>query len=254
MDSGVPGATTGGGGGSGARVQARASSRGRELVTRRVYDGRVLHDATTLHPRLREPAGIEPIRRLWAEERCLRIDRVLRPGLADELHDSASSGPFELFERREADVSVLLWRRLVSWSEAHPELEAVLRRDLPALLSAVCGRTLTPPEGTGAAFDLFKKGCYLDAHTDQAPHRVVAWVLGLTRDRWPAAEGGHLEFLEPDHQTVRSSRPPGFDTLDAYAIYPMLRPHRVPLLTTHRTRLATNGWLGGEVADPLEGG
>ncbi len=214
----------------------------------------MLHDASTLHPRLRDPAVIAAIREDWHQTRCLRIPAVLRPGLADEFHASALDGAFELFERREADVSVLIWRRFVSWAGTHPECEALITRDIPALLSELSGRDLQAPEGEGVAWDLFRKGCYLDAHTDQAPHRVVAWVVGLTRESWPASEGGHLEFLEPDHRTVRDRRPPGFDTLDAYSIYPMLRPHRVPLLTTHHTRLATNGWVSGPVRDPLEGG
>jgi len=89
-------------------------------------------------------------------------------------------------------------------------------------------------------------------HTDQGADRLVAYVIGLTRDEWPAEHGGHLEFLEPDEVTVKDRVAPGWGTLDLFCIYPLLRPHRIPLLKLPVTRLSINGWLSGELKGPEE--
>lgn len=216
---------------------------------------------TTLHPRFERPEVIHALRAEWAQSRRLRISEVLRPGLAERIANAALERPFGFFEKHQAEVHAVFWRQPHHFGDAHndfPELstlQTVLLRDLPALATAVTGQALEALETQETVvFDLYTRGSYLDPHTDQGAERLVAYVLGLTRDSWPAEQGGHLEFLELDERTVIDRVSPGFDTLDLFCIYPLLRPHQVPLVQVPVTRLSINGWLTGELKDPREEG
>jgi len=225
----------------------------------------------TLHPRFADPAVTSELRARWAATRRMRIEDALVPGLADELAEAACEHPFGFFEKHVSEVRAVFWRQLQGFPEASVSPWAALAKaletpsfrpiekarrlfqvDLPALVSAVTGQALHASGGNGIAIDYYTRGSYLDAHTDQGADRLIAYVVGLTRDVWPAEDGGHLEFLAPDEVTVVDRVAPGWGTLDLFCIYPLLRPHRVPLLKRSVTRLSINGWLAGELKGPGE--
>ncbi|MFO0744669.1 MAG: 2OG-Fe(II) oxygenase family protein [Myxococcota bacterium] len=219
----------------------------------------MLDDAPTLHPRFRDPAVLGALRSRWAETRRLRIDDALAPGLADALAAAALAHRFAFFEKHVSEVHCLFWRQTHVYprpgegSSFGPIEEArrLFEVDLPALASAITGQALHGLGDDALVIDCYLRGSYLDVHTDQGADRLVAYVVGLTRDRWPADAGGHLEFLWPDEATVIDRVAPGFGTLDLFAIYPLVRPHRIPILTAPVTRLSINGWLAGEL-DPRD--
>lgn len=229
------------------------------------------HGASTLHPRLSDPATLAGLRASWAATRRLRIEDALDPDLADALVDLAASHPFTFFERDPSQAaagspySPYSEIRCVFWRQVHPlpdpdspaplalhRLRRFIDLDLPALASDITGQSLRAAAGTGVAIDFYTRGSYLDAHTDQGMDRLIAYVVGLTADTWPEDDGGHLEFLAPDEQTVLDRVAPGYGSLDLFTVYPLTRPHRVPLLKRPVTRLSINGWLTGELKGPGE--
>lgn len=211
----------------------------------------------TLHPRLADPAVLASLRDRWAATRRLRIDDALRPELAEELVDAAVALGFEYFEKHEGDVHALFYRQVQRYqgnARFAPIAQArqLLEVDLPALASAITGQALHAADREGFAIDYYTRGAYLDAHTDRGPDRLVAFVVGLTEESWPAEDGGHLEFLAPDESTVVERVAPGFGSIDLFTVHPLIVPHRVPILRRPVTRLSINGWLTGEVAGPGE--
>lgn len=218
-------------------------------------------DTATLHPRLADPQVLASLRRAWPATRRLRIEDALAPDLVDNLVDLAASHPFSFFERHVSEIRCLFWRQVHALPDPDTPAPAALhglRRfidiDLPTFVSAITGQTLRAAAGTGIAIDHYTRGSYLDAHTDQGADRLIAYVIGLTTDTWPAEDGGHLEFLAPDEHTVIERIAPGYGSLDLFTIYPLTQPHRVPILRKPVTRLSINGWLTGDfdisLADP----
>jgi len=216
-----------------------------------------------LHPRLVDPRALADLRAAWRQARWIRIDDALAPGLAEAIADAALAHAFEPVYRHEADVRCFFFRQVHAFARAASDVPAtfgpiarvhdLIVRALPALASAVTGQRLEAIDNAGVAIDCYTRGSYLDAHTDRGPGRLVAYVIGLTRDAWPASDGGWLERLAPDARTVIERVPPGFDTIDLFTIHPLLRPHRVSLLGAPVTRLSINGWLTGELVGPDEG-
>jgi hypothetical protein len=212
----------------------------------------------TLHPRLAEAGALDALSERWRTRRRMRIEDALAPGLAEAIVASAGQLPFSFFERHEGEIHCVLWRQPHALEgdargfAAMPELRRLLTVDLPALASAITAQALGPAPGGHFAIDYYTRGSYLDAHSDRGPDRLVAYVVGLTGERWPAERGGHLEFLAPDEETVIERVAPGFGSLDLFCIYPLTAPHRVPLLRDPVTRLSINGWLDGELKGPGE--
>jgi|GEM_PF-2845537 len=218
-------------------------------------------DAPTLHPRFADPAVMRDLHDEWAATRRLRVVDAFAPGLADALFEAACEHQFAFFEKHVNEVRAVFWRQLQRFPEAGEpssfgpiaKAQRLCEVDLPRLVSAISGQALHASAGAnGIAIDYYTRGSYLDAHTDQGADRLVAYVIGLTRDSWPHEDGGHLEFLEADEDTVVERIAPGFGTLDLFCIYPLLRPHRVPLLRRSVTRISINGWLAGELKGPGE--
>lgn len=211
---------------------------------------------STLHPRLRDPAVQDELRRAWsASGGSLRLEQLLAPGLAATLAEAALARfPFQGFHLPAGrGPRGFFWRCVIDLAGERPEppLDAAadfVLRDLPWLALAITGRTLRVPEPI-MGFCSYVKGCYLDAHEDEwVGEHATAWVVGLTRDAWPEAEGGHLTFLADDRTTPLGSRPPGWDTLDLYDVHPVSRWHAIPLLETHRERLTLSGLLTEQAA------
>jgi len=215
---------------------------------------------STLHPRLADLSTVAELRSTWSAHRRLRIEDALDPDLADALVDLAAAHPFNFFDRHVSEVRCVFWRKVHPLPDAHdlnaPHALRALRRfiddDLPALASAITTQRLRAAAGDGIAIDFYTRGSYLDSHTDQGSDRLIAYVIGLTADQWPAEDGGHLEFLAPDEHTVLDRIAPGYGSLDLFTIYPLTRPHRVPILRRPVTRLSINGWLTGELTGPGE--
>lgn len=220
-----------------------------------------LGDAT-LRPRLADPAVLAPLRAQWAATRRLRLEHALAPELADAVLDLAARHPFTFYERQpsqDSEVRCVFWRQVHALPDPNTPAPLALHRlrrlievDLPALASAITGQALSAAAGSGVAIDFYTRGSYLDAHTDQGHDRLVAYVVGLTAETWPPEDGGHLEFLAPDEHTVLDRVAPGYGSLDLFTVYPLTRPHRVPLLKKPVTRLSINGWLTGELKGPGE--
>ena len=216
--------------------------------------------ASALHPRFQDPDVLADLRARWRDGRRLRVESLMEPALAERFTDVALSLPFSFFQRHVNEIHCVFWRQTHAYpaaGAAHPFTPAAKARqlfqhDIPWLASAITGQDLHRVDDNALVFDCYTKGSYLDVHTDQGAERLVAYVLGLTRETWPASEGGHLEFLEQDEVTVIDRIAPGFNTLDLFCIYPLLRPHRVPLLQKNVLRLSVNGWLAGEIKGPKE--
>lgn len=206
---------------------------------------------STLHPRLLDPGVLRDLARDFAATGNLRVEQVLAPGLADALPDVLRALPFSEHCEDDEHVRCFFWRcviRIPGPSDASlpppfDRLARFVKHDLPALASAITGRAVRGPTEDWIPVCLYRKGSYLDDHEDHGIGRAAAFVLGLTRDAWPAERGGHLEFLSPDRRAVVERRAPGFDTLDLYDVRPVVRWHRVPLLVEHAERLTVSGWL-----------
>lgn len=214
-----------------------------------MYGCSVLAPDSTLHPRLGDDAALAELRQTWAEGRSLRVEQVLAPGLAEAIAAEAMQLPFVAHHHHDEHVRCLFWRcelaldAAASLPEPLQRAQRFLQRDLPALATAIRGDPLRCPPGGGLVFRRFRKGSYFEPHDDHGPGRVTAYVLGLTRERWPAEQGGHLEFLAADRQTTTNVRPPGFETLDLYDVLPEERWLRIPLLSAHVERLTLSGYL-----------
>lgn len=204
----------------------------------------------TLEARLADPIEIDRLRAAWRKTKRIRVDDALRPEVADALLEGAAEHGFDFFEKHVSDVRCVFWRQThVFGSDGFGPMALATKLildEIPRLVSAITGQAL---HGSGAGFsiDYYTRGSYLDVHTDQGADRLIAYVVGLTADTWPAADGGHLEFLEADFETVAERVAPGFGTLDLFTVYPLLRPHRVPLLKKPVTRVSINGWLSGSL-------
>lgn len=213
----------------------------------------------TLHPRLSDESVLAELRQRWRQTRRLRIEDALAPGLAEAIVGAASGLPFSFFEVHQGEIQCVLWRQTHLFADiagrdqpALARLTQLLTADLPALASGITDQNLRSATGAGFSIDFYTRGSYLDAHSDRGPDRLIAYVVGLTRDTWPAERGGHLEFLAPDEETVVDRVAPGFGSIDLFCIYPLTVPHRVPLLRDPVTRLSINGWLDGELKGPWE--
>lgn len=177
-----------------------------------------------IHPRLLDPDLLAGLAEQWAVGRCMRIERVLAPGLAAELAPLLARLPMgPLMEDGfcwGCDVGV------PAVEPQHPEpLYRAVRfvdRDLPQLVEAITGRALETPQPSWLRVRVLRKGSF--AEPPQEPATGLRFVLGLTRARWPEAWGGHMDLLDPDEPTrVVQRREPGFDTLDLFQASPGCR-------------------------------
>jgi hypothetical protein len=210
-------------------------------------------DEPAVHPRLRDRDVLAALRETWRRDGCLRIESVLAPGLAASLAPALIALPFAAYRKDDEHARCFFWRCIIEIPPPGaplppPPFDAIARfigRDLTELASAVSGRSLRGLVRDWIPVCRWRKGSFLDAHEDYGVGRAIAYVLGLTRETWPAEHGGHLEFLASDRETVLERRAPGFDTLDLYDVRPVERWHRVPLLVEHHERLTVSGWIAG---------
>lgn len=114
-----------------------------------------------------------------------------------------------------------------------------------AFVGELTGLTLEPPSDRRLVATRFGRGSFLDPHNDHDGARRCAYVLGLTRDAWPPADGGHLEFLatDGDDLIVTERRVPGWNTLDLFDVTGTTCLHQVPILLRDVERRALSGWF-----------
>jgi len=203
-----------------------------------------------LAPELSDPTRLEALQAAWRERGRLRIEGFLGPSEAEALHTELREQPFELRVPGQGEfLSMQYWEfPLTPARQAEaPRSVAFLRwfcAEGRAWLSELTGRPLAPPLDDKVIATLYAKGCYLDTHNDAREGRSLAFVLGLTRGRWPAEEGGHLEYLrfEEGRLEVEERCAPGWNTLDIFPADPAPL-HRIPLVREQHERRAITGWF-----------
>jgi hypothetical protein len=189
------------------------------------------------------------LRAIWQARGTIRIERFLADDVAVALRDTARRTGHELMVSPPDRLAFQYWAATLVPEAAcdHPlcEFGRWLWSDALAWVSALTDLPLVPPEDRLLMATHHDKGSYLDPHDDWDGARKIAFVLGLTEDRWPADQGGHLEFLGADDQTVRvvERRAPGWNTLDLFDVRDSARPHMIPILQRRAERRAISGWF-----------
>lgn len=195
--------------------------------------------------------SIDSIRSRFQERRSVRVECFLDEAVAHSLrvaleHEELTikarpswSLGYQYFEysfEPEADCEHELCRFGRWW-----------RSDGVAWVESVVEQSLVPSPDGHVVSTLYTKGCYLDAHNDYDGRRAIALIIGLTREAWPAEDGGHLEFLEVRDNRVEvvERRAPGWATLDLFDVGHLDRPvlHRIPLLSKPHERRVISGWF-----------
>lgn len=205
-----------------------------------------------LHPRLCDPATIRRLAAAWQRRGSLRLAPLMTEEDAQRVHAALSEESFSLYAPEPGAFRFQFWVRSFTPEEdaLSPVLAAFgrwLLHDVVDLCAAITGQSLVAAEDRKLLSALYTRGCYLDPHNDADGARRVAYVVGLTQDRWPASEGGHLEFLSVarDAVTVTERRPPGWNTLDLFDVFERQPLHQVPPLLTERARRVFAGWFYG---------
>lgn len=182
----------------------------------------------------------------------LRVDGLLDEAIAGELLEALRAEPHRL------TASAALGLAFQYFSHAFvpdADCDHVLCRfgrwlhgDGAAWVASIVGRRLGPPVDRQVVATHYERGSFLDPHNDWDGARQIAFVYGLTSERWPAGDGGHLEFLDA-RGAVIERREPGWNTLDLFDVSAPTRPHRIPIVTRSCERRAISGWLYGPAAD-----
>lgn len=202
-----------------------------------------------LAARWRDPDTCAEAAAAWQRTRSLRLDGLLDDDDAAALADALRELPHPLVGGCAPDFAFQygayvaapeddcdhVWCRFGAW----------WWQDGVAFVAALTGMTLAPPADRRVMATLFRRGGFLDPHNDHDGARRCAYVLGLTRDTWPAADGGHLEFLamRGDDLAVVERRAPGWNTLDLFDVTGTTCLHQVPILTRDVERRAITGWF-----------
>lgn len=192
---------------------------------------------------------VPALRAAWQERGSIRIERFLADEVAVALRDTARSTGHELTVSPPDKLAFQYWAAtLVPEADCDHRLCLFGRwlwSDVVAWVSVLTDLPLAPPEDRLLVATHYDKGSYLDAHDDWDGARKIAFVLGLTDDRWPADQGGHLEFVAADADAVRvvERRAPGWNTLDLFDVRESARTHQIPILQRRAERRAISGWF-----------
>lgn len=200
-----------------------------------------------LSPALADPARLEDLRAAWrASGGNLRIEGFLGEDAARRALAAARVEPHRL--ALPSPDEALTYQFWAASFAPEPDCEhplCALGRFLLGSgrewVEALTGQALAPAPDRAVAAGAYIKGSYLDPHDDFGRGRALAFVLGLTPEPWPAALGGHLEFLDPAGAVVER-RAPGWNTLDLFDVRAPGRAHRVPILREHLERRTVYGW------------
>lgn len=207
---------------------------------------------TALHPRLQDPTVLRALAETWQRTGSLRLTPLMTEAAARKVHAALLESPFGLLSPEPGQFRYQFWGlSFTPEDHVNPDLKAFglwLFGDVVRLCATITGQPLTPTSDRKLLSALYCRGCYLDAHNDADGQRRVAYIVGLTADRWPAEEGGHLEFLDVEQGAVvvTERRPPGWNSLDLFDVFDRRPLHRVqPLLNDHPRRVFS-GWFYGE--------
>ena len=185
----------------------------------------------------------------WQTHGIVRVERFFRDEVAEEALRALREAPHHLTVPTRTDLAYLM---ASSEHRADPTSGSPLARMVAwwftegrAWVTALTGHDLVAPPSGVLLSTLYTKGCYLEPHNDQAPSRVLAFILGFTAETWEPSEGGYLEFLDTDAsgQLHRTRRAPGFNTLDLFDVREGAFVHEIPILRTHRERRVMSGWF-----------
>jgi len=198
---------------------------------------------------LQRPITRAARREAWAQRRSVRVPAVLTEASAHAIQGALRQQPHHAVSAPPDRFGFQYWKH--TWTPqtaASPALAAFahwLHRDFVEWIAAWTGQNLSPHPSLEVTATLFGYGCYLDVHNDWGYDRALAFVFGLTATDWPAAEGGHLEFLQADNEaaSVVERRPPGWNTVDVFDVSGRNAFHRIPILTAARERRVISGWL-----------
>lgn len=202
-----------------------------------------------LAPRWDDPGARAEAAARWSATGSLRLDGLLADDAATALRDALRACPHPVRAARPPAFAFQYGALGFVPCEACDHLPCGFGRwwwaDGAALLSAVTGAPLRPPPDRLVVATLLGRGGFLDPHNDHDGARRCAYVLGLTEARWPADDGGHLEFLAVRDGAVEvvERRPPGWNTLDLFDVTGVDRLHQVSLLDADHERRAITGWL-----------
>jgi hypothetical protein len=202
-----------------------------------------------LGERWRDPATIAAAARAWRARPNLRLEGLLADDTIAALRDTVAALHHPLVAASAPDYAYQYgavasppedgcdhaWCQFARW----------WWQDGVALIDAVTGERLRPPRDRVLMSTELRRGGFLDPHNDFDGARRVAYVLGLTRDSWAPALGGHLEFLAvvDGRAVVTERRAPGWNTLDLFAVDRDPPLHQVPIVTANVERRAITGWL-----------
>jgi SM-20-related protein len=232
-------------------------------------------------PAMAEGLDTQAAAAAFARSGRVRIENVLAPATAQRLHAClARETPWRLvynegarnvvLDRQSCEPAALreimqaaLLRARDSYQylyDSYPMVTAYLNRqdpglflhgmlewlNSPAVLQTI--RDITGMQGirkADAQATLYRPGHFLMRHDDTgegAEHRMVAYVLNMTRD-WRADWGGLLQFLDARGE-VAETWLPGFNVL---ALFRVPVQHCVSYVTPFATqeRLAITGWFRG---------
>ncbi len=199
-----------------------------------------------LHPDLRDPGRVAELQAAWAETGNLRLDPFLDPQAALALRDALRGLPHELTSEPVWQLGFQYfrypWQPQADCDHVTCAFGRWWRGEGAAWLGRLAGRALVSNPGEQLQASLYGKGCFLEWHNDHDGVRQVAYVVGLTEQRWDPADGGHLEFLHGGQVTRRA---PGWGTLDLFdvSVEATAPVHRIPLMTQAHERRAFLGWL-----------
>ncbi len=201
-----------------------------------------------LAERWRDPAEVAAAAAAWRERRNLRLTDVLADDAIAGLRDAVAALHHPLVAATAPDYAYQ-YGAVASPPEAgcdHAwcQFARWWWDDGVAFVSAITGLRLRPPRDRVLMSTELRRGAFLDPHNDFDGARRVAYVLGLTRDAWDPALGGHLEFLavEGGVTVVTERRAPGWNTLDLFAVDRDPPLHQVPIVTADVERRAITGW------------
>jgi hypothetical protein len=211
-----------------------------------------------LHPNLRDPDRVEALRRKWADDPWLRIEPFLDEKFVADLAAELERSPYVFRAAERSRFNYQYWEH-----EWEPHRECTHQRcrfsrwlwgEGGQWLQDLTGIPLGPPPRQLTVSTLYRKGCYLDPHSDSDGNRQLAFVLGLTRGPLPVEAGGHLERLVVDGDAVLigERRTAGWNSLDLFDVRTHALVHRVSLVREPARRRAVSGWFWAPGADAAQ--
>lgn len=202
-----------------------------------------------LHPDLLGEQVKENLSLKWKNRSNLRLEPFLHEHKTRGILEEIQKRPFHLRATSPGQFRFQYWQMTIPF---HGEDETILgdfcrwfTKDFCEWTSSWTGRDLQINGDEQLLSTLYTKGCYLDPHNDFDGKRNVAYILGLTRQKWKYLDGGYLEFLSTskDGYEVAERREPGWNSLDLFDVSLKRHLHQVSMLKEKHERRVFAGWL-----------